>query len=293
MSWGIVAVVGASVVGAGIGAYSSSKASKAQSQAALQAGDIQAMATVEASQIAADAQKYSANLAFNAAAESTHELRRQFNEVSEELRPYREAGTQGLDKFIEMVEKGPGVFEASPGYQFRLSQGLEAIEQSASARGSLNSPQTQKALVEYGQNYATADYDNFLNRYYQSLVPQQTLAQMGQNAAARTGAAGMDMASGIAGISQATAANVGNQALTSAGLQGQYLTSGANAQANALQNAANARASGYINSANAVTGATNQISTLAMLYGMGAFGGGYSPSAWSSNAPMGLAGRGF
>ncbi len=56
-------------------------------------------------------------------------------------------------------------FETSPGYQWRLSEGLKGVEASAAASGLLNSGSTAKALVEYNQNFASNEYANWLDQY--------------------------------------------------------------------------------------------------------------------------------
>lgn len=53
-------------------------------------------------------------------------------------------------------------YRGSTGYQFRLGQGIDAIEQSGAARGLLNSGATMKALNEYGQGLASAEFQNYL-----------------------------------------------------------------------------------------------------------------------------------
>lgn len=67
-------------------------------------------------------------------------------------------------------------FLQSPGYQFRLSEGVRAIDKSAAARGGLFSGGTGKALTEYGQGLASDEYGNYLNSLFQA-------AGIGQNAA--------------------------------------------------------------------------------------------------------------
>ena len=61
----------------------------------------------------------------------------------------------------------------TPGYDFRLNEGTRAIEGSAAARGGLYSGATMQALQNYGQDYATNAYENWLNRV-------GGLTQMGQ-----------------------------------------------------------------------------------------------------------------
>ena len=60
----------------------------------------------------------------------------------------------------------PTIDEAinSPGYQFRLGQGTDALQKWAAARGTLNDSGTAKALMDYGQNAASQEYGNVWNR---------------------------------------------------------------------------------------------------------------------------------
>jgi hypothetical protein len=51
-----------------------------------------------------------------------------------------------------------------PGYQFRLQQGMDALEHSKAAQGLLRGGGTLKGLQEYGQNYASQEFQNVYNR---------------------------------------------------------------------------------------------------------------------------------
>jgi hypothetical protein len=57
-----------------------------------------------------------------------------------------------------------------PGFQFRLKSGTDALERSAAARGVLRTGGTLKDLVEYGQNFASSEYQNVYNRALQSYL---------------------------------------------------------------------------------------------------------------------------
>jgi hypothetical protein len=54
--------------------------------------------------------------------------------------------------------------QVDPGYGFRLSEGLKALERSAAARGGLLSGGTGKALTRYGQEMASQEFGNAFNR---------------------------------------------------------------------------------------------------------------------------------
>jgi hypothetical protein len=49
---------------------------------------------------------------------------------------------------------------ADPGYEFRAKQGEARVEQSAAARGTLNSGGTLKDILNYGQNAASQEFQN-------------------------------------------------------------------------------------------------------------------------------------
>jgi hypothetical protein len=128
----------------------------------------------------------------------------------------------------EMFAKG-----MDPGYQFRLKEGMKALENSASARGNLLSGGTLKGIQRYGQDMASTEYQNAFNRYQAeragTLNPYQSLAGQGQTTANTIGNLGM---------------NYANQA------------------GEAYQGAANARASGYVGQANALNQGISGISNM-------------------------------
>lgn len=120
-------------------------------------------------------------------------------------------------------------FQQDPGYAFRMSEGLKALDRQAAARGGLISGGALKASQRYGQDLASQEYMNAFNRYQTNranqLNPLQSLMGAGQTAANTLGTAGQDYA---------------NQA------------------GEAYMGAGNARASGYIGQANALVGGLNQ-----------------------------------
>lgn len=55
-------------------------------------------------------------------------------------------------------------FEKDPGYEFRMGEGMRAVEGSAAARGGLLSGAAQKAIQKYGQDYASNEFSNAWQR---------------------------------------------------------------------------------------------------------------------------------
>src|SRR5574343_228406 len=160
-------------------------------------------------------------------------------------------------------------FQEDPGYAFRMSEGLKALDRTAAARGGLISGSALKAASRYGQDMASQEYQNAFNRYNQNrnfntdlyqtnrtnaLVPLGTLMASGQNAANQMGAAGQNYA-GNAGTTYQQAGNAAAAGINAAGQAG---AAGQMGVANSLGNAINTAASSYnqANLLNALRGST-------------------------------------
>ena len=124
---------------------------------------------------------------------------------------------------------GMDQFEADPGYAFRLSEGMKALERSAAARGGLLSGQTLKGINRYGQDMGSQEYQNAFNRYQAErnarLNPLQSLMGAGQTATNQlTGAAGTlgtGLAQSYGNLGQAQASGyVGGANAAMQGVQG-------------------------------------------------------------------------
>jgi len=110
--------------------------------------------------------------------------------------PYQQAAYQQPGAFAPTAGftadqfTGPGAYKSpdkfvmgditqDPSYQFRLQQGQQALENSASAKGLLRTGGTMKDLIDYGQNAASQEYGNAYNRQfgaYQADVQNQQAA---------------------------------------------------------------------------------------------------------------------
>lgn len=153
------------------------------------------VASDQASSRAADAQQAAAQTASNT------ELN-MFYQNREDQRPWRQAGVQALGQLQDNSFMNNWQSE-DPGYQFRMQQGMDAINSSAAARGMANSGRTMKELTRYGQDYASNEYNNAYNRNYGRL---SSLAGIGQTSTNLTGQQGMAVANSI-GQNQIGAAN--------------------------------------------------------------------------------------
>lgn len=163
-----------------------------------------------------------------------------------------------------------------PGYQFRLQEGMKALERSAAARGGVLSGATAKDITNYAQGMASQEYGNAYNRALNEYRQSYDIFNNNQsnrfNRLATLSGFGQSAAGTLASSGNQVSQNVGN-----------ILLGGAQQQGNALQNAAAARASGYVGGANAWGGALgnlgNNVGQLLLLQQLGAGGAGSNPFA--------------
>ena len=71
-------------------------------------------------------------------------------------------GEADLSMFGDATQKAS--FETSPGYEFRMDEGMKALENSAAARSGVLSGAQIKATQQYAQNTASAEYQNYMNQ---------------------------------------------------------------------------------------------------------------------------------
>lgn len=103
------------------------------------------------------------------------------------------------------------MFHTDPGYQFKMDQGIQAIDRSAASKGGLMSGGTLKALNEYGQGIADQGYGDWYGRLAAQAdtganatgaLSANKLSSAGAQGAytAQIGANKTNAASGIAGL---------------------------------------------------------------------------------------------
>lgn len=90
-------------------------------------------------------------------------------------------------------------FKASPGYSFRLNEGINALDKSAASQGRLRSGAQDKAILRYGDGLASQEYGNYMNRL-------SSTAGIGQTATTQTASLGASNASTLSNL----AVNNGN-----------------------------------------------------------------------------------
>ena len=96
-----------------------------------------------------------------------------------------------------------GGYTKTPGYDFRMKTGMDALESSAAARGGLYSGAAMQDALRFGQDYGSNEYSNYLARL-SGRADAGMSAAAGQAGAAQTAASGVSNA--LAGIGNAKAA---------------------------------------------------------------------------------------
>jgi hypothetical protein len=204
--------------------------------------------------IASSAAKKASRVQEQAARDATAAQERMFQRQTELQEPFRQGGLTAQQEIMQLLGLGENRgasfgtlakpfgasdFQQDPGYAFRQSEGMKALERSAAARGNLLSGSAMKGIQRFGQDLASQEYQNAFNRFQversAKLNPLQSLMGSGQSAT--------------------------NVLTNAAGQMGQN-------EASNLYNAGAARASGYIGSANALNQALGQISGIATNYPM-------------------------
>lgn len=109
--------------------------------------------------------------------------------------PFLAGGTEDYNRLRAMMSGGPeaaqNFLQMDPGYQFRLSEGLKALDRQAAARGGLISGGALKAAQRYGQDVASQEFGSAYNRLANlaNLGPQSAgvMSNLGQNYASNAG----------------------------------------------------------------------------------------------------------
>lgn len=201
-------------------------------------------ATKEAAQMQANAAQQAATIGSQTANQQMDLARDIFAQQTALNEPFRQGGINALNRMQDLLglssnRNAPGYgslsrnfslsdFQADPGYGFRMSEGMKALDRQAAARGGLISGPALKAAQRYGQDLASQEYLNAFNRFQTNrtnlLNPLQAIAGTGQTATNTLSQAGQNMGT-----------NVSNA-----------MGAGGQAQIAGVTGAADARASGYL-----------------------------------------------
>ena len=131
-------------------------------------------------------------------------------------------GAQGVLGRQQAQQAAMDRFKASPGYQFRQSEGLKAIDRLASARGYMGSTRAAREAQRYGEGLASQEYGDYVRRL--SNMAGMGGQQIGTGVSALGGSANL---AGNLGASQgATLSNLGANLGTTAMGMGDARASG-------------------------------------------------------------------
>jgi hypothetical protein len=253
MTWGAVAVGGASLLGGILGSRSARGAAQEQSRAAEVAAQAQLQASRESNQLVRD--MYQTNLGLQAPGIRTGQLALSALSSGLGLGPVQAQQQPGMGGGApigatqeELASAGqpfagrlsetfkPSALTQDPSYQFRLTEGLRAIQARGAATGMLQTGQGLRDISDYGQASASQEYGSAYDRFMRN---QEAL---------------YSRLSGLAGIGQQATGSA-----TAAGAQaaqniGQTTVAGTTAASEQLTGAAAARAAGQVGSTQAITG---------------------------------------
>jgi hypothetical protein len=157
------------------------------------------------------------------------EQQRQYDLTREDQAPWREAGVDALGRLAGFVDPSMSHQDVmnEPGYQFGLNEGLNAMQNTAAARGGLYSGAAMKGLTRYANDYASTKYGDAWNRMQTDAGNRwgrlSALAGIGQAATNQTNAAGANYAN-----------NAGNLLTSNANAQGAAGMARGNIWGNAL-----------------------------------------------------------
>ena len=229
---------------------------------------IGAVGSIAGGLISGNAAKSAADTQAAAANRAADMTQANFQQTRTDLAPYRDAGSATLKTLTDRLPDLTTAFnptgaalEATPGYKFTRDQGLQAVQNAASAKGLGVSGAALKAAATYATGLADNTYSTQFNidqaNKTNAFNKLMGLVGAGQSSAAQTGAFGQ----------QATQ-NAGN-----------FLTSGANAIAAGTVGAANAAAG----SLNGLGNSANNFALLNRLLPSGGSSGSSLPSGYGQD----------
>ena len=305
---------------------------------------VQGGASIASASIQASAQRKAAQMAADSANRSADLVQGRFDQTRADFAPYRQLGNDAASKFTgstidqygnqQQMTQGGNLLDAAynanpnmptqvalpsrmtqaeleqtPGYQFNLSQGQQAVASSAAARGLGVSGAALKGAATFATGLADNTYQNQFNQQQQlfSDAVNQGQLQFANGQQRFSNMTGLNTANqgnlqssfnrltGLTSVGTGSAAQTGAIGNASANQAGQFITGGANTGAAALIAGGNSSAGAV----NGIANAYNQYDMQNRLFGTnagyGSYGGGAGTGVSSmyanSGDPFGGAGR--
>jgi len=166
-------------------------------------------------------------------------------------------------------------YQQSPGYQFQMQQGQQALAAQNASAGGRDSGAAQKQLLQYSQGLANQDYQQFVGNQMaqrgQQLGAMGNLAGMQANSGAALGNLWQGLGGGMAGLQAQSGAGMAGLGMQGAGMNS-ALTQSAGSALMGQQAAPSALGATF----SGIGGAAGSVAGLGMGYlsGRGSFGGG-------------------
>ena len=155
---------------------------------------------------------------------SVAEQRRQYDLSRGDQMPWLDAGKSALGQMQKLNAGDYSSFNASPDYQWTLSEGMKGLDRSAASRGRLYSGGYGEDLTRYAQGAASTQYGNYYNRL-------AAMAGVGQTTASGLGVLGQNYANQYStaqnNMGNARASGYQTQADNAIGLAGGIYNAGA------------------------------------------------------------------
>lgn len=208
MVWAMVAAAGAQIVGSMISSRAASRAANTQAAA---------------DQAAIEENRRQYDL-------SRQDMLAANEQARTDLAPYRDVGTTSLQSLVNLTNN-PDSIRLDPSYQFRLNQGIRAVDRGAAARGMLRSGARLQALTDYGQGLASTEYGAAWNRL-------RDLTGIGQSATNQAVQTNVNTASNLGNLGAQNATQIGQLMQNQGANRASAYTARANIMNNTLSNLA-------------------------------------------------------
>jgi hypothetical protein len=254
----------ASLGSALLGGHAASQAGKQQAAGAANASQIMANGVSNANPILGQAAAGAGQQVSVAAGNAGAGVASAADYANGQLNPYVGMGQSAVSQlgdFMGPDGAGNHAFTAAdmaaydPGYQFRLEQGMKALNNSMAAHGMTDSGAALKAAARYGQDYSSNEFQNAFARNEQQTNDRfsrlSTLMGAGMSAANTSGQNELGSAQYGGNAGMAAAQYGGNAGMWAGGQQASNIMGGAQYQGNAAMGVGNAQAAGTMGAANA------------------------------------------
>jgi hypothetical protein len=178
----------------------------------------------------ADATKAAASESAAAARYATDLQKAMFDKQIELQQPWQQAGVNALTKMQagefalpESFKYDPNSMYQDPGYEFRLSEGMNALNRSMAAKGLGVSGAGVKGALRYGQNLGSQEFGAAYGRAMDEYNSRLNRANTGYNRLAALSGVGQTATDKVGSAASSYGANVGNIAMGNAATQGNAL----------------------------------------------------------------------